>query len=189
MVKIESEKELENYLAKQLKSIPGFTTTQQVRMGEYGIADIVTWTTQRTDNGNTLVAYVIETKAANADFKALAQLCRYMKGLELSLISTRNLIYNTLKYIEVFGLLVCERITDVKNTGFLLAQMQNVHIYKYTVSLENGLNMRRWPGWMRGISKNPANHRWITPERIIEVITKTANEANKINERHPYFPI
>ncbi|WP_097011100.1 PDDEXK family nuclease [Pseudodesulfovibrio profundus] len=138
MVKIDSEKELEDHLANQLRAIPGFTTTQQVRMGKYGIADIVTWTINKTENHQSLLAYVIETKAANADFKALAQLCRYMKGLEINLTSTQRMISNTIRWTEVFGLLVCERITDIKNTGFLLGRVDNHSEICYTSWQEVG---------------------------------------------------
>lgn len=155
MVNIDSEKELEDYLLSILREIPNLTTTQQVKLGHYGVADIVSWTVSNLDGHMTLYYQVIEVKKGSAGLKALSQLCRYIKAIEMNLTNNRELYTPQVDEILVQGALVCGDVTERSDFGYILAQMQNVFVYKYNLNLERGLKTKRWSGWMRGITKDP----------------------------------
>ncbi|SMF41158.1 hypothetical protein [Desulfovibrio gilichinskyi] len=173
MVTVESEKEVEEYLCSFLEKEIRLSVLQQPNLGSYGIADIIAWTVINEDDSRTLLAHVIEVKKGKAGVEGLAQLCRYMKAVELSLNELKNENFCTLNNVLVQGMLICEDLFDPEAMGFLLAQMQNVYLYKYTVTMDKGLIAIRWPGWIKGPYKNDIQVPSVVTSKQIE---KKVNE-------------
>ncbi|MEF2144380.1 MAG: hypothetical protein V3573_02945 [Desulfovibrionaceae bacterium] len=188
MVKIESEKELENYLAQLVSSRPNHTKLQQVRLGSYGVADLIYWTVATSEEHNTLMVHVIETKQGSVGYKALAQLCRYMKAVEMNLTAEKEKMSKLFINFEVYGLLVGAEIDNMNDIGFVLAQMQNVYIYKYVVTIKSGLKVARWPGWMRGIpnEKFPGKP-LVALDELLSAIEYNKNNPTPTNAPNSHF--
>lgn len=163
MVTVESEREIESYLFDILSEKPSTTVLRQIRLGEYGIADLVALTATRHNNRTTLNAHVIEIKKDRADIGGLIQLCRYKKAIEINLTSAKSEYQLIFDNIYVWGVLFCKKIVDKDNLGFILAHMQNMYVYQYAITLRKGLRMKMWPGWVKGINYSNFNTQSLIP--------------------------
>lgn len=188
MVTLESEKELEEFLLQSLAKIPNLTTAQQVKLGNYGVADIISWSVLNVDDYYTLYVHIIEAKKDNADHTALSQLCRYMKAVEGNLIANQEHFPIKINEILVHGALVCRKIINMTDFGYILAQMQNVFVYKYNLSLEKGLETQRWAGWMRGRPRNQFNNKPIIPtDQLAEAVDAVTDCKSQPITTQPFF--
>ncbi|TDT91760.1 hypothetical protein [Pseudodesulfovibrio indicus] len=178
MVKVESEKELENFLARTLAGIPNMLVERQVRLGPYGRADILAWTVLDLDGVKTLLGHVIEVKKEDAGLKAIFQLSRYVKGVEVSFIDLKNKNPSVVDDVFVLGSLFCNNVIDTEEVGYLLAQMQNMYIYKYLISMKVGIKAKRWPGWINGIIDHPKGCAIIDINDLLAAEEKSADNIN-----------
>ena len=146
MAYLESEKELEDYYVERLRK-RGMNVIQQANLDVYGIADAIVWQAVKSEQGTFLIVGVIEFKVGAADFKALAQLCRYTFAV------SRNYQMNLKGFNEVFngvlvqGFLVCTDMANESEMGYLVGEMEDIEIVYYSLPLD-GLKtsiFKRWP--------------------------------------------
>ena len=190
MVKVDSEKELENFLANTLAQIPNMWVERQIRLGRYGRADILAWTVLDIDGVKTLLGHVVEVKKEAAGLEAVYQLCRYVKGIEVAFINVKNENPNTIKDAFVIGSVFCKEVIGADYIGYLLAQMQNLYIYKYAISIKKGLKARRWPGWIHGVMESYQNKSIINENDLLTALEKsTENICSVSNYYNPFLSI
>lgn len=154
MAYLESENELEVFMANQLSSKDDLRVTRQLRLGPYGKADIVTCSIKNKGGKQILSFTVYELKKGKASYSALSQLCEYMKGIERNLIHNESLILEVVDDFEVLGILVCSDCTNRDDFGWVLAQMDKVYVWEYKISLEEGFTHSNWGGWIRGYTED-----------------------------------
>jgi hypothetical protein len=170
-----------------LKKRTNLTVSQQVRLGEYGVADILAWSVIDDSSFQTLLAHVIEVKKGKTGIDGLFQLARYMKAVEMNFSSIKESPYNLITDVAVYGNLFCEEINDTNNIGFLLAQMHNISIYKYVIGISSGIKTRHWPGWIKGIIDSDFHtNSLVGNNKINELLNKEDNNDEFLIE-NPYI--
>lgn len=190
MVKVESEKELEKFLVHILAEVPNMRVERQVKLGPYGRADILAWTVLNVDGTKTLLGHVVEIKKEEAGFKAMNQLCRYMKAVEIAFIDVKNGSQSLVDDVLVLGSVFCKNIIDIDELGYILAQMQNIYFYKYLISMKSGIKAKGWPGWLRGITDPYPKETIIIKKDLLKAIEKSTENANRnTNYYNPFLNI
>ena len=145
---LDSEKELEDWIAEQMREGPRCPffgkepdykdVFQQLRIGNYGVADIVA-TGKFTDLGDGTEhdwIFVIEVKKGEIGANAYAQLHRYMKGLQVFVgdnVTIRGAIVGT------------EWVED----DCFMIEYCNGDAYLATFCLDTGLYLRYQGGFER----------------------------------------
>lgn len=148
------------------------------------MADIICWSVLDMSDELALFIQIIETKKGNADFAAVHQLCRYMKAVELNLDQYQRDLQIKAKSTIIHGALFCEDVCNRQDFGYLLSQTPNIFVYRYKVTLEEGLITYRWPGWVRrGREKKLFNKSIIQKDQLSESI-KTVKSANRDKNIH-----
>ena len=188
MVKVESEKELETYLAKSIKKNSNLNVCQQVKLGEYGIADILAWKAMKVDSSNSILAHIVEVKKGATGLEGLFQLTRYMKAVEMNFTTIKTNHPNLIDNVIVYGSLFCHDLVKAEEIGYLLAQMQNVFIYKYAISIENGIKSKRWAGWIEGVVDSKFHQQPLINSDQMRNCLRTDNCTNGTEEKEsPYI--
>lgn len=163
---------------------------RQVKLGPYGRADILAWTVFDSDGTKTLLGHVVEVKKEKAGVEAINQLCRYMKGVEIALIDVKDENRDDINDVSVFGSVFCEDITDKDELGYIVAQMQNVHIYRFLVSMKSGIKVKRSPGWILGILSPHHKEEIILKEDLHEAIERSTESTKyDLNYYNPFLSI
>ena len=109
----------------------------QVRLGVYGVADIVKI---ETDN-EVMKVTILELKNQPLKLKDLAQLGRYMKGVEQVVERYTRRIKNCIE-IEVFGELVGPTTADSHELDYISGVLKNISIYSIELTMENGFTSK-----------------------------------------------
>lgn len=117
----------------------------QVNFGDYGIADIITWRVIRDSLSRTINFQVVELKKELIDVNTLMQACRYATAIK-EIMSNYNLLGTQIS-IEI--VLIGKKIQLNGDFVFLANFVHNLEIYKYEISLEDGITFDRQYGWRK----------------------------------------
>jgi hypothetical protein len=122
------------------RGLPTFKNKKrQVRMGNYGIADILMWT--RTSRPSELELQIIELKAGVININAVDQICRYLNAV-MDFNEMKNLPFNQYKGItlKLIGSSVDKNIFEIVKV-INMNKMINVVVYTYHLSID-GIKFR-----------------------------------------------
>lgn len=126
---------------------------RQVRIGAYGIIDLMS-IHAHVSNGNLFLhSNIYELKKGDIGIEALLQLCRYMSGIEHLLKEKEALIeekHNVLlRDISVSGIAIGKSIKRGGDFVYLYNQMGvNISIYEYSIDVDKGLLFNeKFRGW------------------------------------------
>lgn len=148
----ESEKELEDFIFKamQEKNYDPIVDQQidwsgrQIRIGAYGVADIVTVSYCPDPYEPSISITVYEIKKDQINTRAFGQVSRYMKGVKH---------YFEISYpdqiINVYGVLVGTCLADDDSSKFLIDACEDISVYLARMSLESGVDFTDSNGWVR----------------------------------------
>ncbi len=152
------EKDVEKYLLNKIRyadtfSIPcdyveSLKLNSQVRMGSYGVADIIATYRDFTPEGDINCLDLIEIKMTDiASYKEIGQLMRYLTALKSGLAK---------QYDKTRVILVCQDIYNNDDFVFLVNHLYTsasdieFYIYTFSISLENGIHFNLVDsGWKR----------------------------------------
>ena len=119
---------------------------RQLRIGEYGIADVVTFIRANDFNGKHLIINVLELKQKQINVGTLLQAIRYVKGIDRYL-QKRDVTFEykfeitlVAKTIELNSSLVY--LFDYFNCGLDVTEKLNISAYTYSIDI-NGLQFKK----------------------------------------------
>ncbi len=158
-IKFESEKHLEDFISENRNSSslkdflgPWKTIKRQVRLGGYGIADLITLYPERLPWGETMVtANIIELKSVALNMDALGQLSRYMTAVK-----------EVLNVNHVYGTLLAPSVEVTGDFAYILNNLpENIRCFTYSLDLD-------------GFNINEASSNWrlddvdVTPQMLFK---------------------
>lgn len=143
MIKFQSEADLEKFLMKSkdlfLSNLGPYQYKNQVRIGNYGIADIVGYFDSEDEMGAASRSYVvIELKNRELRYEDFFQACRYAKGLERSHSNNDKIMCSEIRII-LFG--TNETDADIL---YLPDLFENIGVYGYEISPKTGFSVREF---------------------------------------------
>lgn len=129
--------ETDNQLLRDAGLEIGGNKIRQLRIGNYGIADLVTWTRY----GEIMKITIYELKKGQLSTDALYQAVRYMKGIE------RYFKYRKSSFmVEVSIILVGSKIDTASSFIYLADYIYDLSVYTYHYKI-NGLTFKNNHGY------------------------------------------
>jgi hypothetical protein len=116
---------------------------RQLRIGNYGVADLVTF----VRSGSKLYVTVYELKKNEIDSKALMQAFRYCLGIKTYIEDYRKKDIEVIFYVSLVG----KSISQDGDFGFSPCFLKNVHIYLYSYTID-GIRFMRTNGYYKAES-------------------------------------
>jgi hypothetical protein len=140
---------------------------RQIRLGEYGIADIIS--IGKNENGE-LSIYVYELKKDFVNVGDLLQLTRYMGGVVDWLLSVTNYDYNQKNNIDIKGFLVAPQ-NNLELLGGWLDWQSNIGVIDITLDPFEGMVFKKIQGLYYG--HNLTNVSLEIPDEFSQTFKKT----------------
>jgi len=111
---------------------------RQVRLGSYGIADVICWELIEKYNRKIKIQ-IVELKKEVIDCNALMQACRYQTAIQ-QIIDRRN--FNNTEF-EFEVILIGKKIQEHGDFVFTLNTFKNIKCYTYSLDTQFGLKFYR----------------------------------------------
>lgn len=149
----DSEKELEDLIMANIESNfhSPFTddvvhkVIQQVSLDSYGVADLITFKcTIKNDNRPHFEIDVIEVKKQKINKDTLAQVARYMAGVEHLFLGWENL-----DSFSVTGTVVAPSVSMNDDTVFLCDAIDRIRLFTADFNPLKGIDFNEHSGWHR----------------------------------------
>lgn len=105
---------------------------RQLRLGNYGIADLVGLDVNPEFNGQKIIITVYELKKDQINIDTLSQAIRYVTGLSRIVGS----MFNCIPYAEYHICLIGKKVNDQFKLFEFIGNMGNIHAYTYDYDVD-----------------------------------------------------
>jgi hypothetical protein len=151
MIKFESEKKLEEFIADCFHENSHCIVcgdyyeglVRQFNAGEYGIPDLVFYSEDIDEEGqsNYKRLHVIELKNEPIQSSHIAQIARYKRYFELA--------FKNHEVDMQFTLVVPKSVEESGDTMWLIDSLENIKIVEFSLSPKTGIEFKESSGWYK----------------------------------------